>query len=63
MTKTVLVTGASGFIGRPLSERLEQAGCTVIRHSQSRRGHCVLRAARQGRGSRVSSGGPNLRAG
>ena len=33
MSKTVLVTGASGFIGRPLSERLEQAGCNVIRHS------------------------------
>jgi nucleoside-diphosphate-sugar epimerase len=33
MSKTVLVTGASGFIGRPLSERLEQTGCTVIRHS------------------------------
>jgi UDP-glucose 4-epimerase len=35
MSKTVLVTGASGFIGRPLSERLEQAGCTVIRHSST----------------------------
>ena len=35
MTKTVLVTGASGFIGRPLSERLEQAGYTVIRHSHA----------------------------
>jgi UDP-glucose 4-epimerase len=33
MCKTVLVTGASGFIGSPLSKRLEQAGCTVIRHS------------------------------
>jgi UDP-glucose 4-epimerase len=33
MSKTVLVTGASGFIGRPLGERLEQAGCTVVRHS------------------------------
>jgi nucleoside-diphosphate-sugar epimerase len=33
MSKTVLVTGASGFIGRPLSETLEQAGCTVVRHS------------------------------
>ena len=35
MSKTVLVTGASGFIGRPLSERLEQAGCTVVRHSDA----------------------------
>ena len=35
MSKTVLVTGASGFIGRPLSERLESAGCTVIRHSDA----------------------------
>jgi UDP-glucose 4-epimerase len=35
MSKTVLVTGASGFIGRPLSERLEQAGCAVIRHSDA----------------------------
>lgn len=35
MSKTVLVTGASGFIGRPLSERLEQAGCAVIRHSDT----------------------------
>jgi len=35
MSKTVLVTGASGFIGRPLSEGLEQAGCTVIRHSSA----------------------------
>jgi UDP-glucose 4-epimerase len=31
----VLVTGASGFIGTPLSERLEQAGCTVVRHSDA----------------------------
>lgn len=35
MNKSVLVTGASGFIGRPLSERLEKAGCTVIRHSSA----------------------------
>lgn len=35
MNKTVLVTGASGFMGRPLSEKLEQAGCTVVRHSQA----------------------------
>ncbi len=35
MSKTVLVTGASGFIGRPLSERLEQAGCSVVRHSDA----------------------------
>jgi nucleoside-diphosphate-sugar epimerase len=35
MSKTVLVTGASGFIGRPLSEGLEQAGCAVIRHSSA----------------------------
>lgn len=35
MSKTVLVTGASGFIGRPLTERLEQAGCAVIRHSDA----------------------------
>lgn len=35
MNKTVLVTGASGFIGRPLSEGLEQAGCAVIRHSSA----------------------------
>ncbi len=33
MNNTVLVTGASGFIGRPLCERLVQAGCTVVRHS------------------------------
>src|ERR1035438_2083786 len=33
MNKTVLVTGASGFIGRPLSEKLEESGCKVIRHS------------------------------
>ena len=35
MSRTVLVTGASGFIGRPLSERLQQAGCAVIRHSSA----------------------------
>jgi nucleoside-diphosphate-sugar epimerase len=35
MSKVVLVTGASGFIGKPLSEGLEQAGCTVIRHSEA----------------------------
>jgi nucleoside-diphosphate-sugar epimerase len=35
MSDSVLVTGASGFIGRPLSEALERAGCTVIRHSAS----------------------------
>jgi nucleoside-diphosphate-sugar epimerase len=35
MSKAVLVTGASGFIGRPLSERLEQEGCSVIRHSDA----------------------------
>jgi nucleoside-diphosphate-sugar epimerase len=34
--KTILVTGASGFIGKPLAKRLEQAGCTVIRHSEHR---------------------------
>jgi nucleoside-diphosphate-sugar epimerase len=34
MSKTVLVTGATGFIGKPLSERLEQAGYAVIRHSR-----------------------------
>src|SRR5580658_1472533 len=33
MGKTVLVTGASGFIGRPLCEGLEQAGYVVVRHS------------------------------
>ena len=33
MSKKVLLTGASGFIGRPLGERLEQAGCAVVRHS------------------------------
>lgn len=35
MSRTVLVTGASGFIGRPLCERLGQAGCIVIRHSDA----------------------------
>src|SRR5579863_1870753 len=33
MNKEVLVTGATGFIGRPLSDALERAGCEVIRHS------------------------------
>ena len=35
MRKTVLVTGASGFIGRPLCEALEREGCTVLRHSSA----------------------------
>src|SRR5580692_8543072 len=33
MSQTVLVTGATGFIGRPLSDALDRAGCAVIRHS------------------------------
>jgi UDP-glucose 4-epimerase len=33
MGKTVLVTGASGFLGGALSKRLEEAGWVVIRHS------------------------------
>jgi nucleoside-diphosphate-sugar epimerase len=35
MSKTVLVTGSSGFIGKPLGEALEQQGCIVIRHSSA----------------------------
>lgn len=35
MNKRVLVTGASGFIGRPLCEGLERSGCAVIRHSRA----------------------------
>ncbi len=34
MSDAVLVTGATGFIGKPLSGRLEQAGYAVIRHSR-----------------------------
>ena len=36
MDKTVLVSGASGFIGRPLTEKLERAGYSVVRHSEAR---------------------------
>jgi nucleoside-diphosphate-sugar epimerase len=35
MNKTVLVTGASGFIGRPLADKLEGVGYSVIRHSEA----------------------------
>jgi nucleoside-diphosphate-sugar epimerase len=36
MDKTVLVSGASGFIGRPLTEKLERAGYPMVRHSEAR---------------------------
>lgn len=35
MVRTVLVSGASGFIGRPLTEKLERAGYVVVRHSEA----------------------------
>lgn len=35
MRSPILVTGASGFIGRPLAEALERAGYTVIRHRRA----------------------------
>ena len=35
MDKTVLVSGASGFIGRPLTQKLERAGYSVVRHSEA----------------------------
>lgn len=35
MDRTILVSGASGFIGRPLTERLERAGYSVVRHSEA----------------------------